>query len=543
MMPINSDIALQARPVQMQEPAEAMSRVMQLKNMAQQNQMGQVQLQNAQMQNQALSQDQQDQQLVHQAYMDVGGDIEKLPQALAGKVSPKTLMSIQQSALEQKKKLSEADTATLGLWQQQSKVTGEAAAALKAIPQEQRAQAFPQIAQQLISAGIPQENLKNISLDDATLDSYITMGMGSEKATALEIQRRNEAQNQQLRPLQLREQTAKTNTAELTQPDASGLTPAQRQSANKGSLHPITIDMNGKPVPAVQEIKPDGTSRIMFQGREIKNPVTYNASNSSAENSSNEPIAVDTNSGAILAQTGLSQNAFLAGTGKLTSLPRDAKTRTKATKEWQDWAIKNGIDSSTFETRYKAYNDALDRSISIMSNTKRVEDELIGTIDNLEKAAKDSGFNSVRLGNVIKKYLKGEVNDAEVMRYAVHLNQLQSDLASYNAVTQGRTSTEIRDIDDAKQVLKNGIAGGSFSGMKGALIDSVSKMGITMEKAVDRSSKAVWDLFGVGQNYKRKQGQSPTNTQQSSSPSIGTIKTFPNGKKGKWDGQGWEVVQ
>jgi len=48
-------------------------------------------------------------------------------------------------------------------------------------------------------------------------------------------------------------------------------------------------------------------------------------------------------------------------------------------------------------------------------------------------------------------------------------------------------------------------------------------------------------LFGLNKKSANPgEGQPSPKT---GTPAVGTVKTFPNGKKGKWDGQGWEAIQ
>jgi hypothetical protein len=57
--------------------------------------------------------------------------------------------------------------------------------------------------------------------------------------------------------------------------------------------------------------------------------------------------------------------------------------------------------------------------------------------------------------------------------------------------------------------------------MMKAVQNSTGKMDTVMQGSVDRSRKAVWDLFGVGGNYKTTTKPAP----QSGGPSVGSIIT------------------
>ncbi len=214
-------------------------------------------------------------------------------------------------------------------------------------------------------------------------------------------------------------------------------------------------------------------------------------------------LSVDPNSQNILSQTGLSINAFRLLTGQGSQLPRDQATRNRAAKEAQEWARKNNVDIATLPSQYKTYNDVLSANISRLNNTKIMESELLGTIDNLKSVAKDADLGRLNFANVAKIWAGQQVNDSLAQQYALHLGQLRNELSAYYAATQGRTGNNIteRDQRDAELVLRNGMAGGSLKGLQKAIENSTSKMGTVMQGSVERAQKQVWNLFGVGGNY------------------------------------------
>ena len=214
----------------------------------------------------------------------------------------------------------------------------------------------------------------------------------------------------------------------------------------------------------------------------------------------------DPNTPSILGQTGLSYNGFLALTGRMSQLARDRATRAAASREVQQWANTKGVDVSTFGSQYKALNDVVEKNIARFNNTRIAEGEIASTLENLRDAATESGLTPVRAYNAAKLWTKGEFNDPDVQKYAFHLNQLRSELALYNAATQGRTGSGVlaQDFEEAERVLKQGIAAGSLDGLKTAIERSVEKMGTVLAGSVDRANKDVWNLFGVGEKYQSK---------------------------------------
>lgn len=216
---------------------------------------------------------------------------------------------------------------------------------------------------------------------------------------------------------------------------------------------------------------------------------------------------VDASSNSILAQTGLSMNAFRYLTGQASQLPRDKATRNKAAMEAQNWANKNGVDVSTLPSQFQSMNKVLGANIERMNNTKIMENELEGTIQNLRQVANEKDLGRLNIGNVFKIWAGQQVNDDLAQQYAMHLNQLRTELAAYNGATQGRTGNNVtvEDMHEAERTIKNGIAAGSLDGLEKAVQNSTAKMGKVMENSVDAARKGVWEIFGVGKNFKGKE--------------------------------------
>lgn len=211
-----------------------------------------------------------------------------------------------------------------------------------------------------------------------------------------------------------------------------------------------------------------------------------------------EVVQIDPTSNSILAQTGLSIPAFgflTQGTAALTRL--SSGERQKFMKEAEAWANKNGIDISSFKSQYEAYNTALQNNIKRFNNTQIMEGEILGTVENLSSAADAKEFGKLKFTNVAKLLAGEQVNDPITLKYAVHLNQLVSELAGYNAAVQGRTSTDLVDIEEAKRVIKTGMSSKGLTGFTDAIKSSVTKMGKTLQDSVDRTQGQVWNLFGV----------------------------------------------
>ncbi len=186
-------------------------------------------------------------------------------------------------------------------------------------------------------------------------------------------------------------------------------------------------------------------------------------------------------------------------TGQSSQLARDKVTREKAAKEAEAWAREHHVDIATLASQYKTYNDVLSANISRLNNTKIMETELEGTIDNLKSVATAKDLSQLRIANVIKVWAGQEVNDPLAQQYALHLSQLRNELSAYYAATQGRTGNNItlQDQRDAELVIRDGVSTGSLDGLRNAVQSSTEKMGTVMKGSVARAQQAVWSLFGV----------------------------------------------
>lgn len=234
----------------------------------------------------------------------------------------------------------------------------------------------------------------------------------------------------------------------------------------------------------------------------------------------NMPVSLgdaDPESSTILQQTGLSLPAFKVLTGTTTELPRDVATRTRANKEAEAFSRARKVDTSTIVSQYKSFNKILASNQERLNQTQIMEQELAGTVDNLKKVAKDSDLSDLNFANVVKVWTGGQVNDPMAQQYAMHLSQLRNELSAYYAATQGRNGANITvdDKHEADNVIKNGISTGSLQGLEDAIHNSTGKMATVMNRSVDTARKGIWDLFGVGKNYKPSAGATtPTSTQR-----------------------------
>lgn len=208
----------------------------------------------------------------------------------------------------------------------------------------------------------------------------------------------------------------------------------------------------------------------------------------------------------ILGQTGLPLQAFAVLTGNAASLPRDSATRSAAFSVANKFLQERGGDAAGFVAQYQANTETLRRNIARVNQVEIMQDEIIGTIENLTPAAEAVRTGKLRIANVLAIAAGKELDSPAASEYGFQLQQLRSELAAYNAALQGRTGNNIfvQDQLEADRLIKDGLSMGGIAGIKKALQASTAKMTPVLNKNVDKAQKRIWELFGVGDKYKNK---------------------------------------
>jgi hypothetical protein len=494
--------ALSVNPPQANSPLESMGRVASLQSMLQRNKMGKMELDEA-----TAAKKEQDE--LQKLFMETNGDFDKLlEEAPKRGVRPQTIFKLKAAQIEQKEKLTKLDETTFKNAQTKSAVIGQAAGAILAVPPEQRGQALMQTLQGLVRQEViqPQEAQQYAELAKAppeVLEQKLKMfQMGAVSATE---QYRVEAERRQ------KEADVLAKREERTAEEKNFQYEYQNYLAAEGLKPNAKLENDYRKV-----FKQNKASQLLTPEEEAQKVRIAKAGKTDISTGTPPDQAPpDPTSHSILAQTGLSYQAFMALTGQMSQLSRDKATRAQALKEAQTWANKKGVDVSTLGSQYKTYNEVLSKNISRLNNTKIMEDELQGTIQNLQGVI-DPVDLKARFANVVRVWAGQEVNDDRAQQYALHLYQLRNELAAYGAATQGRSGNEInlQDQREAETTIKNGVAGGSLKGLGTAIENSTTKMRAVMERSVDRSRKSIWTLFGVGEKYsggeKSPAGPKPT---------------------------------
>lgn len=210
-------------------------------------------------------------------------------------------------------------------------------------------------------------------------------------------------------------------------------------------------------------------------------------------------------SGDILSTAGLSIAAFNYLTQGTASMSRlSAGQRNQILNESQAWAKKKGIDISTFQSQYKAYNDVLQKNINRANQTQIMAGEVSGSADSLATAIDEMDWNklgNVKAENIVKLIAGEQVNDPTTMKYATQIKFMANDLAGYMAAARGASSPELQDQRDAADIISRGLSKKSVDAFKESVNTNEEKVAGVVQKAVDSTRKQVWGLFGVGDKY------------------------------------------
>lgn len=258
----------------------------------------------------------------------------------------------------------------------------------------------------------------------------------------------------------------------------------------------------------------------------------------------------DPNANDILNATGIPIGAFYYLTGQAKNLPRDAASRKAAVNAAEEFAKTRDIDLATLPSQYEAYNKVLQFNIQRNNQTKVMEGEILGTLDNLKPMADQVSKGTIRLADVANLLAGKEVNDPNVVQYSLFLMQLRDELAGYSSALRGnvgqsglqRSGTD-EDRRVASAVIYNGMNSKAANGLSKAVTSQVEKMGRVLKQSEENARADVWDLFGA--KYHSKTPSAPAVPQIPDTArkllKEGIVTTFGNGQK--WMLQNGEPVQ
>jgi hypothetical protein len=240
------------------------------------------------------------------------------------------------------------------------------------------------------------------------------------------------------------------------------------------------------------------------------------------------------------------QDKEIARTDRNANLEADRKSRESIAKD----NIQGRMDVQNDKQSEKA---ALDKTKVDELKSKQDEAEklirqhatdALSVLNDISEQQLDQNGNPLRdkEGNSIEKL---KTNTQNITGFSGNIPAFINDLNPNNS--SARASIErlmsmltLDRMQSLRAQSKTGSTGfGSNMNQKefGTLISAASKLK-TMNQSEPGYAKELGRVRTLLQ--KAAQGKDESTNEQ---PKIGDMKTFPNGKKGKWDGQGWEQVQ
>ncbi len=219
----------------------------------------------------------------------------------------------------------------------------------------------------------------------------------------------------------------------------------------------------------------------------------------------NDVAPADVVEGGITQATGLDLvtfNYLTQGTSALTRMT--APQRQKVMADANNWLNKTGTDYATFQSQYKAQNTVLQANIERAANTKVYAGEASGSADALMAVIDAKDLGKIKASNIVKLMAGEQVNDATTMKYRVQLGFMANDLAGYLAAARGAKSPELKDMNDAANMISEGLNKGSVQAFKDSINANEEKVNAVVDNSVTSAQRSVWGLFGVGDKYKAK---------------------------------------
>lgn len=498
-MPIDPRIPLMGGAPEAPRLVDKVGQFMNIKDMMQRQEINSMALQNERLKMYQLEQLMRDESVALEVLGQYGGDINQAKDPLIRAIGPRALPILEKMA-KTDEAIASLNTETAKALKERLSIVGDSIDGIESLPQEQRSAAYAQMMTQFEQMGILTPEMKQ-SIPLQYPGSEMLAGFGDylgrlKKQVELKV-----AETLQKKAdVDLEKSRLDLESSRRTMPGESGLTPYQDRDL-KMREGDVT-----EPELAFRAANGDESAQRALEIIQRQRVAIEKAKAEAGLGGGGMDVAaatVDPNSASILSQTGLSIPAFFVLTGRAPQLPRDRATRNKAMREAEQWANSRGVDISTMASQYQSYNSVLESNIDRMNRTKIMEDELIGTVENIREVAKGADFGRLRAANVAKVFAGQEVNDNLTQQYKMHLFQLRNELAAYGAATQGRSGNNITlaDMKEAEETIMNGIAAGSVDGLERAVKNSTTKMEEVMKRSVHTARKAVWELFGVGENY------------------------------------------
>ena len=225
-------------------------------------------------------------------------------------------------------------------------------------------------------------------------------------------------------------------------------------------------------------------------------------------------VNFDKNTRNMLQHAGLTLGEFTVLTGNASRLTRGQERRDAfaGANKWLGQTTE--VDFSSLASRYQSVNRALQVNEIKFNLVRNAENEIHVDIENLRAVMQKLGLGDIQAANRIQAWVLGQITDPRAIEYVFLLNQLQNDITLYNQASQGGQSQAPTDAlrNEAKEIIGIGASEGSLEGLFSGLTASISGMSRVNLSALNRTEKAIWDMFGVGEHYR---------------PRVVGVETFP----------------
>lgn len=221
--------------------------------------------------------------------------------------------------------------------------------------------------------------------------------------------------------------------------------------------------------------------------------------------------------GDILSATGLSYNGFLALTGQMSLLPRDQVTRNKASAEVAAFAKARGVDVATLVPQIEAAWNNVKNNVAKENNVNVTGQDLSATVDQFAgdfnpKDVKQGffglGSNALTIQNITDLVAGKQVNSPLALKYGADIAAMGNDLATYYAASRtvgangAVPNPTDAEMNRAANIVYNGMNTGSAAGLKEFIDENTQKIAHVVKSAADTQRQNIWELTGVGAQYK-----------------------------------------
>lgn len=516
-MPIDARIPLGVQVPQGLDPLESYGRVVSLQSALQQQRAGQMQLKNlaqqGKMQDLQLQQAEQDmleQKLLREAYGQVGGDLDKLRTAVAGRVKPQTLIKLDEAILERKHKLATIADKDLGNLAQKYKTVAGIGQGLLLRKPDERAAIWPTVRASLISDGIAKaEALPEQVPDDAWFETRITMAQSAADVMSAEYQRREDARKAELQGPNLETARANAKVATATAAGQAPIQPAQQQQIVQAQAAAAEIKRHNQEIEKGAAARRAETERYhrTMEGGAMPNLPT------------GTPGQIND---AVLEQLTPGDRAIVKKIAAY-EYPIPTSGRALTSPYWQRMLQAVAAYDPTFDAAQYSVRMQLRKDFTSGKSGQNVTrlNTVLGHLDSLKAAADKLGNIGLTKANTLKNWMLSNVGDPRVKNFEMSANAVESELAN---VFKGTGATD-QEIKAWRQNLSSSASGEQLRGAIDSAIELLSSRMMALQDQYEKGLGRPKDFHFLNDKSRKiltKLGKNPDTMDPIGSPAAGT---------------------